>query len=114
VKAVVAVEPAGPPFVTLPGLGTFSHGLTPVALSFGPSATDGKLGGVPIALVTAPCSPIGQAGHATAEFLRSCGAEVDEIRLGDLGIHGNGHAMMLEKNNAEIASLITDWIIKHT
>ena len=114
VKAVVAVEPAGPPFVTLPGLGTFSHGLTPVALSFGPAAADGKLGGMPIALVTAESSPIGQAGQATAEFLRSCGAEVDEIRLGELGIHGNGHAMMLEKNNAEIASLITDWIIKHT
>jgi hypothetical protein len=114
VKAVVAVEPAGPPFVTLPGLGTFTHGLTPVALGFGPSAADAKLAGVPIVVVTAESSPIGQSGHATAEFLRSCGAEVDEIRLGELGIHGNGHAMMLEKNNAEIASLITDWIVKHT
>jgi hypothetical protein len=42
------------------------------------------------------------------------GAAVDEIRLGDLGIHGNGHAMMLEKNNAEVAAVITDWIDKHT
>ena len=114
VKAVVAVEPAGPPFVTLPGLGTFSQGLTPVALSFGPSATDGKLAGVPIAVVTAESSGHAPADHATAEFLRSCGAEVDELRLGELGIHGNGHAMMLEKNNAEVASLITDWIVKHT
>jgi hypothetical protein len=39
---------------------------------------------------------------------------VDEIRLGELGIHGNGHAMMLEKNNAEVAAVITDWIVKHT
>ena len=39
---------------------------------------------------------------------------VDEIRLGELGIHGNGHAMMLEQNNAEVAAVITDWIVKHT
>jgi pimeloyl-ACP methyl ester carboxylesterase len=54
------------------------------------------------------------ADRATAEFLRSCGADVDELRLGELGVHGNGHAMMLERNNAEIAALITDWIVKHT
>jgi hypothetical protein len=53
------------------------------------------------------------ADQATASFLRSCGADVDELRLGELGLHGNGHAMMLEKNNAEIAALITDWIVKH-
>jgi pimeloyl-ACP methyl ester carboxylesterase len=74
VRAVVAVEPAGPPFVTL------GHGA---------------------------------ADAATAGYLRSCGADVDELRLGELGRHGNGHAMMLEKNNAEIAALITDWIVKH-
>jgi pimeloyl-ACP methyl ester carboxylesterase len=114
VRAVVAVEPAGPPFATLPGLGAFSHGLTPVPLVFGPGSGDGKIGGVPIAVVTAESSGHGAADHATAAYLRSCGAEVDELRLGDLGIHGNGHAMMLEKNNAEIAALITDWIVKHT
>jgi hypothetical protein len=42
------------------------------------------------------------------------GADVDERRLGELGVHGNGHSMMLERNNAEIAALITDWIVKHT
>jgi pimeloyl-ACP methyl ester carboxylesterase len=114
VKAVVAVEPAGPPFATLPGLGSFSHGLTPLPLVFGPDERDAKIGGVPIAVVTAESSGHRAADHATAEYLRSCGAEVDELRLGDLGIHGNGHAMMCEKNNAEIAALITDWIVKHT
>ena len=52
--------------------------------------------------------------QATAAYLRSCGAYVDELRVGELGVHGNGHAMMLEKNNAEIAALITDWIVEHT
>ncbi len=114
VKAVVAVEPAGPPFVTLPGLGSFSHGLTPVPLVFGPGPGEGKIGRVPIAVVTAESSGHEAADRATASFLRSCGADVDELHLGELGIHGNGHAMMLERNNAEIAALISDWIVKHT
>jgi hypothetical protein len=54
-------------------------------------------------------TPDGRPGWATL-FLRDGFA----LRLADLGIHGNGHAMMLEKNNAEIAAVITDWIIKHT
>jgi pimeloyl-ACP methyl ester carboxylesterase len=114
VKAVVAVEPAGPPFATLPGLGSFAHGLTPVPLVFGPGPGEGKLGRVPIAVVTAESSGHEAADRATASFLRSCGADVDELRLGELGLHGNAHAMMLERNNAEIAALITDWIVKHT
>jgi pimeloyl-ACP methyl ester carboxylesterase len=114
VKAIVAVEPAGPPFVDHPALGSFRHGLTPVPLSFGPESGQAKLNGVPIAVVSAECSGFEPSCHLTAEYLRSCGAAVDEIRLGELGIHGNGHAMMLELNNAEVAAVLTDWIGKHT
>jgi pimeloyl-ACP methyl ester carboxylesterase len=114
VKAVVAVEPAGPPFVKHPALGDFTYGLTAVPVSFRPGPGEAKLGGVPVAVVSAECSGFEPSCHATAEFLRECGASVDELRLGDLGIHGNGHAMMLEKNNAEVAAVITDWIAKHT
>ena len=111
VKAIVAVEPAGPPYVSMP-LGKFTHGLTSVPLSFGPGDDDPKLGGLPVALVSAPCSGFGPACDETADFLRSCGAEVTSLRLDELGIHGNGHAMMCEKNNAEVAAVITDWISK--
>jgi pimeloyl-ACP methyl ester carboxylesterase len=114
VKAVVAVEPAGPPFVDHPALGSFRYGLTPVPLAFGPGPDEAKLEGLPIAVVSAPCSGFEPSCHLTAEYLRSCGAAVDEIRLGEIGIHGNGHAMMLELNNAEVAAAITDWIVKHT
>jgi pimeloyl-ACP methyl ester carboxylesterase len=113
VRAVVAVEPAGPPFVKHPVLGEFTYGLTAVPVSFGPSAGQGKLDGLPVAVVSAECSGFGPSCDATAEYLRRCGADVTELRLGELGIHGNGHAMMLEKNNAEIATVITDWIVKH-
>ena len=114
VKALVAIEPAGPPFVRHPALGDFRYGLTAVPVSFGPGEDEAKLGGVPVAVVSAECSGFEPSCHATAEFLRSCGADVTEIRLADLGIHGNGHAMMLERNNAEVAAVITGWIVKHT
>jgi hypothetical protein len=37
----------------------------------------------------------------------------DFVPLGGRGIHGNGHMMMLEKNNLEIAGVINDWISHH-
>jgi hypothetical protein len=36
----------------------------------------------------------------------------DFVRLPDLGIHGNGHMMMLEKNNLEIAGVLENWLDK--
>jgi hypothetical protein len=34
----------------------------------------------------------------------------DFIRLAGRGIRGNGHMMMLEKNNLQIAALIAEWL----
>ena len=48
--------------------------------------------------------------HCNAAFLKSAGVPVDFIRLADIGIHGNGHFLMLEKNNLEIAAVIADWL----
>ena len=41
------------------------------------------------------------------------GVPNDLALLADRGIHGNGHMMMLEKNNLQIAALIADWISEH-
>jgi hypothetical protein len=35
------------------------------------------------------------------------------LRLEDKGIHGNGHMVMLEKNNLDIARLIDDWVVQN-
>jgi hypothetical protein len=35
------------------------------------------------------------------------------LRLADLGIHGNGHMMMLEKNSDVIAGVMADWLDKN-
>ena len=50
--------------------------------------------------------------HCNAAYLKSAGVPVDFIRLADIGIRGNGHFLMLEKNNLEIAAVIADWLDK--
>src|SRR5262245_5564468 len=51
--------------------------------------------------------------HCTVRFLKQAGVNVDFIKLADVGILGNGHMMMLEKNNQEIAKVMTDWLQKN-
>ena len=41
-------------------------------------------------------------------FLKQAGVHAEEIRLADIGIHGNGHLMMGEKNNRETLKPILD------
>jgi len=50
------------------------------------------------------------ADEAIADWLNANGAEADFIYLGDLGITGNGHMLMLERNSDAVAQLIIDWI----
>jgi hypothetical protein len=38
--------------------------------------------------------------------------KVTALRLGDHGIHGNAHMIMLEKNNLQVAGLITEWLAR--
>jgi len=49
-----------------------------------------------------------------AAFRLAAGTFPTGIVVVSTSLDGNGHAMMLERNNAEIAALITDWIVKHT
>jgi pimeloyl-ACP methyl ester carboxylesterase len=143
VKAIVAVEPIGPPFADLPGLGELSWGLTAAPVGYDPPASGPgdlrrellpapepdlidayvqaeparqipALRGVPVAVVTAEASWFAQFGHAVAEFLRQAGADVTHLRLAEHGIRGNGHLMMLERNNAEVAAAIDGWLAGRT
>jgi hypothetical protein len=45
-------------------------------------------------------------------FLKQAGVDNDFIRLPDIGIHGNSHYLMLEKNSMEIAGVVADWLSK--
>lgn len=48
--------------------------------------------------------------HCTAKYMKQAGVPVEFIRLPEKGIHGNGHMVMLEKNNLQIADFLLGWI----
>ncbi len=50
--------------------------------------------------------------HCTAKYLTQAGVNTTFVRLEDVGIRGNGHMLMIEKNNLEIADFIDQWIVK--
>jgi hypothetical protein len=51
--------------------------------------------------------------HCTVKYLNQAGMNVEFVGLGEKGIHGNGHMVMIEKNNLDIAKVIDDWVVKN-
>ena len=138
VKALVAMEPLGPPFTALSG--PLPYGITNAALAYDPplgegetleweerpSPGEGKIAGkvqkeparrlpnlarMPIVVVTAEASWMAADNHAMVDFLAQAGCQVEHLRLEDKGIHGNGHALQLEINSDEVAEVIEGWLI---
>lgn len=72
-----------------------------------------NLQGIPILIVTAEASYHAPYDHCTSKFLAQAGVPNTHFRLEDHGLHGNGHMVMLEKNNLEIAALIQGWVGEH-
>ena len=48
--------------------------------------------------------------HCTTAWLTQAGVPNTFIRLADVGINGNGHMMMVEKNADAIAAVIEKWL----
>jgi len=153
VKAIVAVEPNGPPFFNVdnvPAPEWFRDsptqirpwGVTAVPLTYDPpvaeagqlaiirqTKSDGsdlaacweqtsparqlpKLQKIPILILTAEASYHAPYDHCTVKYLEQAGVHPTWIKLAERGIRGNGHMMMLEKNNREIAQLMAQWLQK--
>jgi pimeloyl-ACP methyl ester carboxylesterase len=140
VKALVAVEPFGPPFTGMSDDPTkLPYGLTAAPLRFDPPLGEGEvlpsvaqpapspdlvacrvqaeparalpgLQGYPIVVVTAQASWMAADNHGTVDFLRQAGADVEHLRFEEHGVLGNGHAMMLERNSDDGAAVIERWI----
>ena len=147
VAAVVAVEPAGPPFVHVELVGGEDYvrvgsverpyGVTTAPIAYDPPVLDpetdlaaeappgapafwrlqaeparrlANLCRVKVAVVTGEASYHAVFDDATVAYLRQAGVEVDHLKLAELGIHGNGHMMMLERNSLAIAGVISDWL----
>jgi len=138
IKAIIAVEPLGPPFANS-ARGRLSWGLTASPLTFSPpveSPADLRLElraparggttaclvqqnparqlpnlqGFPVLILTAEASWKAAEDHGTVDFLLQAGARVEHLRLEDRDIHGNGHAMMRELNSDAIAGVLAEWI----
>jgi pimeloyl-ACP methyl ester carboxylesterase len=122
VRAIVAIENIGPPFAEVPELGiSLEWGLTSAPLTYepavdAPAELKGKprhlprLAGIPIAIVSAEASPFAHYHDEMVGFLEQAGCDVDSVRLAEHGVHGNGHGMMLERNNAEALEPIARWV----
>ncbi|MDF3834183.1 alpha/beta hydrolase [Cupriavidus basilensis] len=69
-----------------------------------------NLAGIPILIAVGEASYHAVYDHCTAKYLTQAGATITFWRLENLGIKGNGHMMMLEKNNLDIASWLQQWM----
>ena len=153
VKAIVAVEPNGPPFFDVENIPapdwfrdaatqTRPWGVTAAPLTYSPPAANASdiaivrqekpdapdlarcwlqkvpartlpnLQKVPILIITAEASYHAPYDHCTVKYLQQAAVNPVWIKLADIGIHGNGHMMMLEKNNMEIATVMSHWLAK--
>lgn len=64
----------------------------------------------PIAVVTGEASMFRATDGELAEALAGAGCDVEHIQLGDHGVHGNAHGVMIERNNAEVLAVLTRWV----
>jgi pimeloyl-ACP methyl ester carboxylesterase len=66
-----------------------------------------------VVFVTADSSFASPGNPGGAAFLKQAGVQAEELRLGTLGIKGNGHMMMVEKNSRQVLQPIIDWMTKN-
>jgi pimeloyl-ACP methyl ester carboxylesterase len=71
-----------------------------------------NLKGIPILILTSEAGFHATSDHCNALFLKQAGVDNDFLRLPDIGIHGNSHYLMLEKNSIQIAGVVADWLGK--
>ena len=67
---------------------------------------------VPTLLLTGEASFHAPTDQCIVKHLEQAGVHPTWIKLADVGIHGNDHMMMQEKNNLEIADVISGWLNK--
>ena len=69
-----------------------------------------NLAAIPVVILQGEASYHAPYDHCTSQYLTQAGVANTFIRLADRGIRGNGHMMMIEANNAEIAGVIATWL----
>jgi len=88
-------------------------GVNPYFLQDEPAHKLKNLQGIPMVIVTSEASFASPGNPGAVAFLKQAGCKAEELRLVDHNIHGNGHMMMVEKNNREVLQPILDWVSKN-
>ncbi|KAG6833594.1 hypothetical protein H0H87_004221 [Tephrocybe sp. NHM501043] len=133
VRAIVALEPLGPPFTNAvfpPFSPARKYGVTDISIEYFPPASSPEeitkvavtsspsfrcfqqtspprklvnLAYIPVLVVTSESGYHSIYDDCTVQYLEQAGVPVNHIRLEDVGIRGNGHMMFMEKNSLQIA-----------
>ena len=69
-----------------------------------------NLARVPMLIVVAEASYHAAFDHCTAAYLAQAGVPVTFMRLEEVGLRGNGHMVMLEKNSDDVAGVLVGWL----
>ncbi|KAJ7162619.1 alpha/beta-hydrolase [Mycena crocata] len=142
VKAIVALEPSGPPFINAifsPFTPARIWGLTDIPVAYDPPISDPSdiarvvvsetpgftcfqqakparklinLIHIPVLLVTSEASYHAVYDNCSVDYLLAAGVSVEHVDLGNVGIHGS-HMMFMEKGGIQIADqVIQPWVSK--
>jgi pimeloyl-ACP methyl ester carboxylesterase len=68
---------------------------------------------IPVVYLSAEGGYHREFDHCLAKWLNQAGVKTQFVRMEDVGLHGNGHEMMLEKNSDDIAKFIGGWMEKN-
>lgn len=88
-------------------------GLAACWLQAGPPRRLVNLAGLKVLVVTGEASYHAAYDHCTAGYLRDAGVDAEHVHLPSVGIHGNGHMLMLETNSDDIAKHLCGWMTDH-
>ncbi|KAJ5984051.1 hypothetical protein N7481_006150 [Penicillium waksmanii] len=69
-----------------------------------------NLAQTPVLVMTTESSYHAPYDWCTVKFLKQAGVPVEHLQLADVGIHGNGHMVFMEKNSLQVAAVLQKWI----
>jgi len=137
IKGIIDIESGAPPFVNViffngPGR---EYGLTQIPITYSPPVTQPSdiqravvstdngftcykqvppprqavnLNHFPILYVVSEAGFHNVFVDCATAFMKDAGLQINLVRLKDVGIHGNGHMMFMEKNSDEIAEKVIE------
>ncbi len=88
-------------------------GLIPCVVQKEPVHKLVNLENIPVLDVSGEASYHRPYAHCVAKWINQAGGKATFVRLEDVGIRGNGHQFMSEKNSAEISKFFMEWLEKN-